>query len=121
MEVLEAIRMTPALELGEGGGVAQFACDTDEQAIEEIKKLLGYLPQSNEEKPRDIPPADSPDRRDLALDDIIPEPHKAYDMKAVIRSIVDNGEFLEPSRQYAPNITTAFARLNGYVVGIIAN
>jgi len=102
-------------------GVAQFACNTDEQAIEEIKKLLGYLPQSNVEKPPDIPPADSPDRRDLALDDIIPEAYKAYDMKAVICSIVDNGEFLEPSRQYAPNIITAFARLNGHVVGIIAN
>jgi acetyl-CoA carboxylase carboxyltransferase component len=103
-------------------GVAQFACDNDEQAIAEIKNLLSYLPQSNEEKPPDIPPTDSPDRADLTLDDIIPaEAHKTYDMKAVIRSIVDNGEFLEPSRQYAPNIITAFARLNGHAVGIIAN
>ncbi len=102
-------------------GVAQFACDTDEQAIEDIKKLLSYLPQNNEEKPPDIPPTDSPDRIDLALDSIIPEPSKAYDMKAVIRSIVDNGEFLEPSRHYAPNIITCFARLNGHVIGIIAN
>ena len=103
-------------------GVAQFACDSDEKAIAEIKRLLSYLPQSNEEKPPDIPPTDSPDRTDLALDDIIPkEAHKTYDMKAVIRSIVDNGEFLEPSRKYAPNIITAFARLNGHVVGIIAN
>jgi len=103
-------------------GVAQFACDSDEQAITEIKRLLSYLPQSNEEQPPDIPPTDSPDRTDLALDDIIPAAaHKTYDMKAVIRSIVDNGEFLEPSRQYAPNIITGFARLNGHVVGIIAN
>jgi len=103
-------------------GVAQFACDSDEQAIAEIKNLLGYLPQSKEEKPPDIPPTDSPDRMDSALDDIIPkEAHKTYDMKAVIRSIVDNGEFLEPSRRYAPNMITIFARLNGHVVGIIAN
>jgi len=102
-------------------GVAHFACDTDEQAIEDIKKLLSYLPQSNEENPPDIPPTDSPDRRDSALDDIIPEPHKTYDMKTIIRSIVDNGEFLEPCQRYAPNIITCFARLNGHVLGIIAS
>ncbi len=102
-------------------GVAQFACDSDEQTIAEIKKLLSYLPQSNEEKPPDIPATDSPDRMDSALDDIIPAARKTYDMKVVIRSMVDNGEFLEPSRQYAPNIITVFARLNGHVVGIIAN
>jgi len=103
-------------------GVAQFACDSDEQTIEEIKKLLSYLPQSNEEKLPDITPTDSADRTDLALDDIIPkEARTAYDMKAVIRSIVDSGEFLEPSRQFAPNMITCFARLNGHVVGIIAN
>ena len=103
-------------------GVAQFACDNDEQCIEEIKKLLSYLPQSNEEKSLDITPTDSPDRADPALDDIIPEEaRKAYDMKAIIRAIVDNGEFLEPSRHYAPNVITCFARLNGHVVGIIAN
>jgi acetyl-CoA carboxylase carboxyltransferase component len=103
-------------------GVAQFACDNDEQAIAEIKKLLSYLPSSCEEKPPYAAPADSPERTDPALDDIIPDsPQKAYDMKDVIHSIVDNGEFFEPSRQYAPNIITSFARLNGYVIGIIAS
>ena len=103
-------------------GVAQFACDNDEQAIERIKSLLSYLPPSNEEKPPDIPPTDSPDRTDPSLDDVVPKKAaKAYDMKAVIRAIVDNGEFLEPSEHYAPNIITCFARLNGHVIGIIAN
>ena len=103
-------------------GVAQFACDSDEQAIQEIKRLLSYLPQSNEEKPPDVTLTDSPDRADPALDGVIPEdPSKAYDMKDVIRSIVDNGEFLEPSKLYAPNMITCFAHLNGHVVGIIAN
>lgn len=103
-------------------GVAQFACDSDEQAINQIKKLLSYLPQNYQEKPPDIPPTDSPDRTDPELDELIPtEAHKTYNMKALIRSIVDNGEFLEPSAQYAPNIITAFARLNGHVVGIVAN
>ena len=103
-------------------GVAQFACDSDEQCIGEIKKLLSYLPQSNEEKPLDITPTDPPDRADPALDDIIPkEAYKTYDMKAVIRAVVDSGEFLEPSQRYAPNLITCFSRLNGHVVGIIAN
>jgi acetyl-CoA carboxylase carboxyltransferase component len=103
-------------------GVTQFACDDDEQAIKEIKELLGYLPQNYEDKPPYIEPTDSPGRTDIALDDIIPgSPQQAYDMKAVIRPIVDNGEFLEPSRQYAQNMITCFARMNGHVVGIIAN
>lgn len=103
-------------------GVAQFACNSDKQAIQEIKNLLSYLPQSNEEKPQDVAPTDSPDRTDPALDDIIPDDSaKAYDMKGVIRSIVDNGEFLEPSKLYAPNMITCFVRFNGHVVGIIAN
>ena len=103
-------------------GVAQFACDDDEQAIEEIKKLLSYLPPSNDEKPPATKPADSSERADPALDDIIPEnPHQTYNMKDIIRLIVDNGEVLEPSRLYAPNLITCFARLSGYVVGIIAS
>jgi acetyl-CoA carboxylase carboxyltransferase component len=103
-------------------GVAQFACDNDEQAIEEIKKLLNYLPSSNDEKPPATTPTDSPERADPALDDIIPEnPHQTYNMKDIIHSIVDNGEVLEPSCLYAPNLITCFARLSGHVVGIIAS
>jgi len=103
-------------------GVAQFACDNDQQCIEEIKELLGYLPSSYEEKPLDITTKDKPDRVDPALDDIIPpEASKVYDVKAVIRSIVDDGEFCEPYRHYAMNIITCFARMNGHVIGIIAS
>ena len=103
-------------------GVTQFACDNDKQAIEEIKKLLSYLPSSNEEKPPYIKSTDTPDRADEALNDILPEnSNKTYNMKDVIKAIVDNGEFLEPSRQWAQNMITAFARMNGQVIGIIAN
>jgi acetyl-CoA carboxylase carboxyltransferase component len=103
-------------------GVNQFACDNDKQAIEEIKKLLSYLPSSNEEKPPDIKSTDTSDRADAALNDILPEnSNKTYNMKDVIKAIVDDGEFLEPSRQYAQNMITAFARMNGQVIGIIAN
>jgi len=111
-----------AMTHGSKSGVAQFVCDNDEQAIAEIKKLLSYLPPSYAERPPDTTPGDSPDRTDPALDKIIPESaQKTYNMKDVIQSIVDNGEFLEPSRLYAPNIITAFARLNGHAVGIIAS
>jgi acetyl-CoA carboxylase carboxyltransferase component len=103
-------------------GVAHFACDTDQQCLEEIKRLLDYLPASCGEKPVDITPADKPDRTEPALDEIVPpEASKVYDMKAVIRSIVDDGEFVEPYQHYAMNIITCFTRFNGQVVGIIAN
>ncbi len=103
-------------------GVAQFVSENDRDCIEEIKRLLSYLPQSNEYRAPHVAPADEPGRADPALDEIIPnEASKAYDMKKVIKSIVDGGEFLEPSRHYAQNIITCFARLNGHAVGIIAN
>jgi len=103
-------------------GVTQFACDNDGQAIEEIQKLLSYLPLNNEDKPPYIKSKDSPDRADETLNDILPESaNKGYNMKEVIKAIVDNGEFFEPSRQWAQNMITAFARMNGHVVGIIAN
>jgi acetyl-CoA carboxylase carboxyltransferase component len=103
-------------------GVAQFVCDNDEECLAEIRRLLSYLPQSHEGKPLDITPGDAADRADPMLDEIIPdEASKAYDMKDVIRAIVDGGEFLEPSRKYAPNVITCFARLNGHAIGIIAS
>jgi acetyl-CoA carboxylase carboxyltransferase component len=103
-------------------GVTQFACDDDKQAIEEIKKLLSYLPSNNEEKPPLSAPVGTIDKAADILDNVLPEnASKTYNMKDVIKSIVDGGEFLEPSRQYAQNIITAFARMNGQVVGIIAN
>ncbi|MCX7912524.1 MAG: methylmalonyl-CoA carboxyltransferase [Dehalococcoidales bacterium] len=103
-------------------GVAHFACDSDAQAIEEIKRLLSYLPSNNEERPPYVSPADPPDRTDEALDRVLPESSsRTYNMKDVIRAIVDGGEFFEVARLFAPNMITAFARLNGHVVGIIAN
>lgn len=103
-------------------GVAHFACASDEDAIFQIKELLSYLPQNNLEDPPVANPEDSPTREDPALDQVIPDnPNRAYDMKTVIASIVDNGHFFEPHADYAKNMIVAFARLNGQPVGIIAN
>jgi acetyl-CoA carboxylase carboxyltransferase component len=103
-------------------GVAQFAADSDTHAIDMIKELLSYLPSNNMEDPPCASTGDLPNRTDAALDEIIPDnPNKGYDMKQVIASIVDNGAFFEPHEHFAQNMVVCFARLNGHVVGIIAN
>ncbi len=103
-------------------GVAHFACDSDADAIEMIKELLSYMPSNNMEDPPLVDLGDDPGRMDVALDDIIPEdPRRSYDMKEVIRSIVDGGQFLEPHELYAQNMIVCFARLNGRSIGVIAN
>ncbi len=106
----------------EKSGVAQFACESDEDAIDQIKKLLAYLPSNNMEDPPVIDTGDDPKRIDPALNSIIPDsPSKSYDMKEIISSIVDNGEIFEPHQYYARNMVVCFARLNGKTIGIIAN
>jgi methylmalonyl-CoA decarboxylase subunit alpha len=111
-----------AMTHNEKSGVAHFACESDQDAIDQIKKLLSYLPSNNMEDPPVIDTGDDPGRQDPELDSIIPDnPNQFYDMKNVIRSIVDNGEFFEPHQYFAANIIVCFARLNGRTIGIIAN
>jgi acetyl-CoA carboxylase carboxyltransferase component len=106
----------------EKSGVAHFACESDEDAINQIKELLTYLPSNNMEDPPYVETGDDPRRTSPELDSIIPDaPNQAYDMKDVIRSIVDNGEFFEPHQYFARNMIVCFARLNGRAIGIIAN
>ena len=106
----------------ERSGVAHFACETDADCIEQIKRLLSYLPANNMEDPPIVPAGDDPRRTAPELDAIIPDnPNKAYDMKEVIRAIVDRGELFEPHALYAPNMIVGFARLNGRAIGVIAN
>ncbi len=103
-------------------GVAHFICETDAQAIERIKELLTYLPSNNMEDPPIVDVNDDPNRADSALDSIVPDSERqSFDMKDVIRSIVDNGIILEPHSLFAENIIVCFARINGRTVGIIAN
>ncbi len=111
-----------AMAHNEKSGVAHFACENDKDAINQIKILLSYLPANNMEDPPKVDTGDDPKRADAALDSIIPDnPNQSYDMKAVIQSVVDNGDIFEPHQYFAKNIIVCFARLNGRTVGIIAN
>ncbi len=102
-------------------GVAHFIADSEEDALFLTQKLLSFLPQNNLEDPPYVPPTDDPLRMDEALDTIIPdEPNRAYDMKEVIRRIVDDGYLLEVHEHFAQNIIVGFARLGGHPVGIVA-
>ncbi|RLB09628.1 MAG: methylmalonyl-CoA carboxyltransferase [Deltaproteobacteria bacterium] len=103
-------------------GVAHFACENDEDAIEQIKVLLSFLPNNNVDDPPVSPTNDDPNRICPELDSIIPDnPLGSYDIKDVITSIVDDGFFFEVHKDYAQNIVVGFARLNGRPIGIIAN
>ncbi len=103
-------------------GVSHFVSTTEEEGILTIRKLLSYLPQNNLEDAPLTVCTDAIDRLEDSLNEIIPDnPNKPYDVTEVIKAIVDNGEFLESQKLYAPNIVTCFARFNGQSVGIIAN
>lgn len=103
-------------------GVAHFAAEDEEDLFVQVRHLLSYLPSNNLEDPPYEPPMDDPERQDPELDDVVPEvSSKAYDMHDVISRIVDDGEFLEVQPNWARNIIIGFARLDGHVVGIVAN
>ncbi len=102
-------------------GVAHKACATDEEALDDIRRLLSYLPQNNMEDAPAVDPWDDP-QRDADVDDIVPQaPKKPYDVTAVIGEIVDEWSFFEVHDGYARNVVTGFARLDGKSVGIVAN
>ncbi len=103
-------------------GVSQFAAENDEHALDLIKELLSYIPSNNMEDPPRVETGDSPERACPELESLVPdEPNQAYDIKNVIRTIVDKGVIFEPHEHFARNIVVCFARLNGDVIGIIAN
>ncbi|HOE57651.1 MAG TPA: carboxyl transferase domain-containing protein [Bacillota bacterium] len=103
-------------------GVAHFISPDEKSCIEEIKRLLSFLPSNNMESVPIVENGDDLNRIEEALNTIIPEsPNKPYDMKDIIRAIVDNGDFMEVHPYYAVNIITGYARINGASIGIIAN
>ena len=103
-------------------GVAHFAADNEDDCIKQIRYLLSFLPSNNMEDAPIVETGDDPDRQDESLNTVVPDnPNAPYDMKDVIRSIVDNGEFYEVHEHFATNIICCFARFDGRSVGIIAN
>lgn len=106
----------------EKSGVCHVAAENEADTLFLIRKLLSYLPQNNMEDPPFVETGDNPLRMDEALDSIIPDDaNKPYDIKDVIRLIMDNGQFFEIHENYAANIVVGFARLGGHSVGIVAN
>src|SRR5213596_1812588 len=103
-------------------GVAHFAADDEDACLEDTRYLMSFLPSNNLESPPRVMPSDDPFRMDEALNTVVPDsPNKPYDMRDVVRLVVDDGEFFEVHEHYAPNIVCGFARLNGYTVGVVGN
>lgn len=102
-------------------GVAHFALNTEDECIWEVRRLLSFIPQNNVDDAAKTEPFDSPTRVEDSLAYIVPdEPSQPYDMKEILRLVVDDGDFMEIHEHYAPNIIVAFARMNGESVGIVA-
>jgi propionyl-CoA carboxylase beta chain len=111
-----------ALTHASRSGVAHLHTPSDDACLATIRELLSYLPSNNAEDPPLVTPTDQADRRDPALNDIVPEEsNKPYDMFEIIRRVVDDGKFFEIHPDYARNIIVGFARFNGRPVGIVAN
>lgn len=111
-----------ALTHNEKSGVAHFLTQDDRDCLLTIRELLSYLPQNNVEESPVSETLDDPDRVSPELDEFIPEDSSiAYDVKILIRTIIDQGGFLEVQKEYAPNLVIGFARLQGQSVGVVAN
>ena len=103
-------------------GIAHFVHDSELECLTSIRTLLSYLPSNNVDSPPLYPCTDPPDRRDEELLDVVPDsPSQAYDMRDIIRRVVDGGVFLEVQRDFGGNLLVGFARLAGRPVGVIAN
>ncbi|GHV55777.1 methylmalonyl-CoA carboxyltransferase [Synergistales bacterium] len=103
-------------------GVAHFFASTEDECYDQVRKTLSFLPSNNLEDPPFKETGDDPKRADLELRSIVPpDPNKGYDVRDVIKKVVDNADFFEVQGLHAQNIVTGFARVGGKVIGIIAN
>jgi acetyl-CoA carboxylase carboxyltransferase component len=103
-------------------GVADLEVEDDEECLRIVRKYLGYFPSSNLQMAPVVPTSDPPERRCDELYDIVPaNPRRAYDMRKVITTIVDDGDFFPMKPEWARNLVTGFARFDGRSVGIVAN
>ncbi len=103
-------------------GVADLACDTDVDALQQLRRFVDFLPGSNRERPPERPTDDPADRQEPSLDTLIPDnPNEAYDVRELIEKLVDEGDFFELQPDYARNMMIGFGRMDGPTVGIVAN
>ncbi|MDT8340431.1 MAG: acyl-CoA carboxylase subunit beta [Longimicrobiales bacterium] len=103
-------------------GVAHFAHDSEPESLEAVRELFRFIPQNNTELPPAGPGTDPAHRRDEALLEIVPDnPNRPYDMRDVLRAVMDDGAFYEVQPDFAGNILTGFAHLGGHSVGVVAN
>ncbi len=103
-------------------GVATFVFDDEKSCLDEVKYLLSLLPSNNLEMPPSVEPTDDPERLTSELADMLPtSPNQPYDMKKVISTVLDDGDYFEYFPYWAQNITCGFGRLNGNVVGVVGN
>lgn len=107
---------------GSISGVAHFIAETEEDAFKIARKLLSYLPSNSAEEPPYVPTDDPVDRRLEELYEVVPtDPMKPFDVKLVIKSLVDNGDFLEVHENYAKSAVVGFGRIGGHSICIVAN
>jgi acetyl-CoA carboxylase carboxyltransferase component len=103
-------------------GVAHFVTENEDEALDLVRRLLEFLPQNYQSSPPLVPCSDAIDRATPELNDVLPDgANQPYDVRDVIRPLVDHGDFLEVHERYAPNLVVGFARFNGRPVGIVAN
>jgi propionyl-CoA carboxylase beta chain len=103
-------------------GVAHFLAPSDQVCLQQVRRLLKFIPRNNRDESAAMPCSDPEDRMDAALDSIVPgESNQPYDIKDLIGRVVDDGDFMEVHEHYAKNIVVGFARLGGKSVGIVAN
>ncbi len=102
--------------------VADGAFDSDAQALEQVRRLIGFLPSSNRARPPRRPVRDPHNRREASLETLVPEnPNTPYDIREAVLKIVDDGDFFEIQEAFAQNIVTGFARIAGSAAGVVAN
>ena len=103
-------------------GVAHFAAESEEECLALIRELLTFLPQNNAEDPPIRVALDPADRADEELQTVVPDqPNKPYDIRDIVRAVLDDRYFFEVQAENAPNILIGFGRLNGRPVGVVAN
>jgi acetyl-CoA carboxylase carboxyltransferase component len=121
-EVVSSEQLGGAMTHNIKSGVAHFAAENEEEVYQMVRKLISFISSNNIENPPIVESKDDPNRMEEALLNIVPvDPNKPYEMKDLIRYIVDEGDFFESQFYFATNIITGFARLNGHSIGIIAN